>query len=170
MTPERIGITGHRWNRLRRSAEAEIVAALAGAFAEIDARDVSRPRLLVSGMAEGTDLLAARHRPASWSLEAVLPLPVDAWRAFVAEQEGVTAADIEGFDAQLAQASTLVLPSIDDAPDFDGLARHIAETCHKLIAVWDGTAGQPGGTGTVVSLARARGVPVHVIGAGDWMR
>lgn len=118
---ERIGVTGPRWTRLDRACEPALAAELGRVLADLDR--TAGPGTLVTGMAEGTDLIAARVRPAGWTLEAVLPL-----------------------------------------------ARHLATTCDRLIAVWNGRPGQPGGTGSVVARARALGREVLRIDPSGWLR
>ncbi len=174
MTADRIGVTGHRWNRLIRPKADALRHALVAAFHAID-RQQTRPRTLVCGMAEGTDLLAAACRPPNWGLEAALPLPVPAWRAHLAGQERVDEGELDLFDRMMAGAECINLPGAKPAPgfvgpdfivpDFMAVARHIASTCDHLVAVWDGAPGKPGGAGDVVRLTRARGRTVTVIDA-----
>ncbi|MFR9751470.1 hypothetical protein ACL02S_10580 [Nocardia sp. 004] len=55
--------------------------------------------------------------------------------------------------------------------DFDNAGREAYEVANdvvvgsvdRLVAVWDGEGGSKAGTGTVVELARERGVPVDVV-------
>ncbi len=147
-----------------------MASALKGAFARVGRGGGQRRRVLVCGMAEGADLIAAQVRPRSWGLEAILPLPRVAWRAHLAAQDGVRGADLARFDRLLAKASVIVLPPRQGGPDYEALARLLALRCRRIVAVWDGEPGEAGGTGSVVALARARGVPVDVIAARRWMR
>lgn len=165
---ERIGITGHRWNRLDRACEAALADALAEAFAGIDR--TPGPRTLVSGMAEGTDLVAARMRPPGWALEAVLPLDRPTWRAHLAGQPGVTEADLHLFDALMGEARVVTLAPAGGRPDYAALASLLGGSCDRVVAVWDGAPGRPGGTGSVVAEARARGARVLRIDPSAWMR
>jgi hypothetical protein len=168
MRAERIGVTGHRWNRLRRSEAGGIERAVRALFREL-AQHGDQPRTLVSGMAEGTDLIAAACRPPDCALEAALPLPRAAWRGHLAAQPEVTGADLALFDSLMSEAAVVTLGTDVAAPDFGALADHLATSCDRLVALWDGTAGRPGGTGDVVRRARARGIDVRILDAGPFL-
>jgi hypothetical protein len=86
----RVGITGHRPNKLHGAAAARIGEQLPRLFAGIDkvaaeilaansAWYASEPPMvrLVSGFAEGADQMAVAACPADWQVEAVLPFPLD---------------------------------------------------------------------------------------------
>ncbi|MEU4650833.1 hypothetical protein [Nocardia fluminea] len=55
--------------------------------------------------------------------------------------------------------------------DFDSAGREAYEAANevlvgdadRMIAAWDGKVGERAGTGTVVALARERGIPVDVV-------
>lgn len=166
---ERIGVTGHRWTRLNRDAAKDLEFGLAALLAEAAPLD-GRAETLVCGMAEGADLIAASCRPEGWGLEAALPLPEPAWRAHLAAQPGVTFAELALYDRLLRGAVVTVLPHGPAQPGFEALAEHLVETCDALVAVWDGEAGRPGGTGDVVARARARGLRVLHLDARPFMR
>ncbi|MFD3594353.1 hypothetical protein ACFWU5_16640 [Nocardia sp. NPDC058640] len=69
------------------------------------------------------------------------------------------------FDALVGRASVVRVM------DFDTAGREAYEAANdaltvgvdRMVAVWDGQDGQRAGTGTVVALARERGVPVDVV-------
>jgi len=158
MTTLRICITGHRWNKIDRALRPQLEASLREAFGTLASREARTT--LVCGMAEGTDLVAASVRPREWALEAVLPLPAPTWRRHLAATSDL--GDAEEFDRLLPGASVVVLPH-RSGPDYAALARYLAETSQVLVAVWDGLAPKPGGTGEVIALARARGARVIVL-------
>src|SRR5262245_54538007 len=84
----RVGITGHRPNKLRNPVTETIASQLARVFAAIEeagaiiwkanaaiyASESPHFRLL-SGFAEGVDQLAISICPKEWSVEAILPFP-----------------------------------------------------------------------------------------------
>lgn len=178
----RIGITGHRSNRLPDDVgalrvaldnaldalmvDAKSVLAEGGAGLYRDDPDAPRFRL-TGGLAPGADRLAMQAaRQRGWDLQVVLPRARD---AFMAEQRSACSARTEdsdaSFDALLnAAASALIL-------DGDGAghrrnahelaARVILEQSDVLIAVWDGQPGAGmGGTAHVVREALAHAVAV----------
>lgn len=155
----RVGVTGHRWNRINPEVEgARLAEVLRLAMAELPGAD--GPATLVTGMAEGTDLTAAMARPAHWELEAVLALPEPDWRTHLSTAPGVRSEDLAAY-ARLIQNASIVLPGSGlNGPDYIALAAHLASSCTCLLALWDGEAGQPGGTSDVVTRALDLGVPV----------
>ncbi|MCA1494063.1 hypothetical protein I6F11_24485 [Ensifer sp. NBAIM29] len=170
--PLHLAITGHRWNRISPSCEAELRETLRDLFTAIDAV-AKRPVRLLTGMAEGTDLCAALERPPHWTLEAILPLPVEGWRTHL-EQEaaGDREASVLAFDTLLAaeNAVVTVLPRGEDGgPDYSGLGAALVARAELLVAVWNGEAGKPGGTAEVVSAALGKGCPVLRIPAEGTM-
>src|SRR5262245_32277900 len=88
----RVGITGHRPNkllttdlpRIERQLRA-VFAAIEAAVAAICANKAIEPTTggkpyrihLISGFAEGADQLAVAVCPGDWTVEAVLPFPKD---------------------------------------------------------------------------------------------
>ncbi|MEL6450879.1 MAG: hypothetical protein AAFQ19_06445 [Pseudomonadota bacterium] len=159
-TTFRLGIVGHRWNKLGQTDMPRLTRRLAEAFAQI--ADGQPGVTLVCGLAEGTDILAAATRAEGWGLEAVLALPPEAWRAHVARQGGVTAAELSRLDAALAVAEIVVVPQAD-APNYAGVADHLLQTCDHILAVWDGAPGPSAGTYDVLTRARAAGLPCTVV-------
>src|SRR6266545_5598447 len=107
----RVGVTGHRWNKLRRSDAPAIEARIGEVLRWIEdlvavvhrdpgagyrspvagGPEPSPPELrMISGLAEGGDRLAAdaAHRR-SWSLQALLPFPREQYqRDFVKKVRG----------------------------------------------------------------------------------
>lgn len=170
-----IGVTGHRWNRITGMAAKTLSNALAGVFAAISNAGHGVPVSLATGMAEGADLAAALARPTGWALVALLPLSPKHWRAHLAANAtGDPDQAVAALDAALSgdAVSVDVLPlSADGGPDYAKLAQVLVGRSDLLIAVWDGKPGLPGGTGSVVVLARARGIPILRLwpdNAGKW--
>jgi hypothetical protein len=159
MAVMRVGVAGHRWNRIDPQSERlRLASVLHDAMAELPGAD--GPATLVTGMAEGTDLTAAAVRPAHWTLEAVLALPEEKWRDHLATAPGVEARDRADY-ARLMDGTRVVVPGIDTGgPDYVAIASYLASTCTCLVVVWNGKDGPPGGTSDVVARGRASGVPV----------
>lgn len=168
MAAERIGVTGHRWNRLCRTRAADIQSALVALFRSIT-QDAHSPSTLVCGMAEGADMVAASCRPADWALEAALPLTRLAWPQHLATQPGVTGGDLAEFERLMEDASVVTFDGLAPDPDYLSLAHHIATTCDRVVAVWDGHPGRPGGTADVIARARACGAEVHILDARPYL-
>ena len=168
MSGERIGVTGHRWNRLSREKASDLERAL-GALFHAMAIDAYSQHTLVCGMAEGTDMVAAACRPTNWALEAALPLPHTSWSHHLAAQPGVTGSDLAEFERLMEGASVVTFDSRAPEPDYLALAQHIATTCTRVVAVWDGRPGKPGGTADVVARARANGADVHILEARPFL-
>lgn len=172
----RVGITGHRLNKLGPERLDAIREALRDAIGRVEAGIARICRTgvgfrIVSPLAEGADRLAVEAAPATWPLTAILPMPrADYERDFVPSGKAESAS-LLAFRAALAHADTILeLPGLENgqAPAGDArnrqyaalgtfLVRHV----DLLLAVWDGhDAAGPGGTALVVEEARALGVPV----------
>ncbi|MFX0578046.1 hypothetical protein [Nocardia nepalensis] len=69
------------------------------------------------------------------------------------------------FDELIARADTVRVMEFDDAgrEAYEAANEAMLSSCDRLVAVWDGESGAQGGTGTVVELARTRGVPVEIV-------
>lgn len=155
----RVGVTGHRWNTIARRAQPELERLLGHAFASLDVR-FPGAKTLFCGMAEGTDLCAAAVRPAGWELAAILPLPPVAWRAHLARTAGPDDAAL--FDRLIADASVEVV-SPGPEPAFEAAGIRLAAASDRLLAVWDGRPGLPGGVAEIVERCRAHGTPVDIL-------
>lgn len=144
---DRIGVTGHRLNRLHGAMPERLERRFSTMFE--GAHPACR---LISCMADGTDWIAAK----TWPLEQepLLPVPVLIWAKVT---EGLVhwpdmAALFDNYPPEVL--------STGDKPDYAALADRLIEKCDRLLAVWDGEPGRPGGTGSVVARARAAGKPV----------
>ena len=177
----RVGITGHRPNKLPkpdlprierqlREVFAAIEAAVAKAYDANKAVYASAPAgakpyriRLISGFAEGADQMAVAACPADWTVEAILPFPKDEYLKDFEQSAAGDGRDVRGeFLASLARAAVVTeLPTPPDARP--GLCRSAAASCcaqiDVLIAVWDGEPPKPGGTGAVAQEACERGIP-----------
>lgn len=172
----RIGITGHRWDRLPRGfaphVEAHVEAVLAAVETALGHPGVATPLqrsdppllTLLSGLAEGADRLAAvvaLRRP-GWRLHAVLPFDIDAYEDDFTRETSAPDSLAE-FRSCLLQAT--LRTTLDGKPGhYDAyvpLGRILVDQCDLLIVVWDGEPARgPGGTANVVEMARRDDVPL----------
>ena len=163
LDPVRIGVTGHRV-----LAGTDIVAsAIDRALARIEGGHPGRPLVVVSALSEGADRLVAEavlRRPGA-RLEAVLPLP-----RFEFLDDFATPESKEEFLRFLDRADSLTeLPAQDSRDEAYAAANdRLLDGIDVLIAVWDGKGAQGhGGTAEVVARARARGLPLAWVHAGN---
>jgi len=173
----RVGITGHRPDKLHGAAAARIQKQLPEIFAAIEAaaaailRDghdayANAPPLirLVSGFAEGADQMAVNACPPDWAVEAILPFPKDEYLLDFVKSAGDGRDVREEFKACLRRASTITeLPfsrSQDRALGYADAGGFLLRQIDLLIAAWDGKAPKPGGTGAIAREAFDGGIPV----------
>ncbi len=109
LAPVVIGITGKR--DLEGKAEA-VGEALRQAFDELDARYPETPKVLLSGLAEGADTLAAEAalERASWRVVAALPLSLE---LYAEDFEGAAAARLRGLLAHPKVRTWFLEPLLD---------------------------------------------------------
>ena len=156
----RIGVTGHR----RLTDPAALIPGIRAAVQGVVDRFLgpgAEPALLViSALAEGADRLVAAEvlaRPDA-TMEAVLPLPpgeyLDDFTGDASKAE---------FTEMLGRAASVWVARPGGSRDeaYERAGRHVVDRADVLIALWDGEPPRGrGGTATVVSYARAQGVPV----------
>lgn len=157
-----VGVTGHRPNRMPTAQWDRIKQDLASVMADIEVSHAGGPIILLSGLAEGADRLAAfAALGRGWALRSVL-----AFHRTRFEQDFPEAFSIGEFRALLAASESVVAPKKNaqfDRPEdgYDAVGRRIVAESDILIAIWDGAASQgKGGTVEVIALAQARGIPV----------
>ena len=158
----RVGVTGHRPNRMPESQWDRIKRDLATVMAELETIYKDRRPILLSGIAEGADRLAAfAALGRGWSLRSILafhrtrfeadfpqPFAIGEFRALLAASE---AAEEPRKGAQVRRPED----------GYDAVARRLVASSDVLIAVWDGEGSRgKGGTVDVIEQAHARGIPV----------
>jgi hypothetical protein len=141
----RVGITGHRPNKLTNADLPRIEQQLRETFAAIEAvvakaqddnkayyagapafdpPGSSKPyRIrLLSGFAEGADQLATSVCPTDWTIEAILPFPKDEYLKDFAQSAAGDGRDVrDEFLAQLARATAVTeLPTPRSGPREQG--------------------------------------------------
>ena len=174
----RVGITGHRPNRLHQAQQAvlrgRVRDVLEGIRQMVLAWQRANPSLfskeppplrLVSSLAEGADRVAAEEAlSAGWELQSPLPFPKEEYEKDFASSESKDAF------AELIRRATAVM-ELDGSRDGEPAAylaagRMMLNHCNVLLAVWDGQqAHGEGGTGQIVEEALHRKIPVVWIAA-----
>jgi hypothetical protein len=187
----RVGITGHRPNKLPkadlprierqlREVFAAIETAVAKAYdankavyagASADAAGGKPYRVrLISGFAEGADQIAVAVCPADWTVEAILPFPKDEYLKDFAQSATGDGRDVrDELLASLARAAVVTeLPTPQERDQgYVQCGNFLLRQVDVLIAVWDGEAPKPGGTGALVQEACEGGIPVVWLSTGD---
>lgn len=181
----RVGVTGHRPNKLSKADLPRIERQLRDVFAAIEtvvankAVHASEPTAgttpyrvhLISGFAEGVDQIAVAACPADWVVEAILPFPKDEYLKDFAQSAAGDGRDVRGeFLASLVRAAVVTeLPMPPAGPRDQGYilcGRFLLRQIDLLIAVWDGKPPKPGGTGALARDAREGGIPVVWLATG----
>jgi hypothetical protein len=140
-----------------------IETQLAEVMAQIEERHPKRSWVLISGLAEGADRLAAFVGLArGWKLHAILafhrtrfeqdfrgPLSVGEFRALLGCANRITEPDRRWHLGRPANEG------------YDAMGAAMLELSQQLIAIWDGAASRgKGGTIEVIEAARRRAIPV----------
>jgi len=163
----RVGVTGHRPDRLARADLPELRARVAEVLSALQAG--SRGRVtLVSALAEGADQLVAEVAlKAGLRLVCPLPFPLETYG-----QDFAGAGALGTFRTLLAQAAEVEeLPGSRGSPDAEAAAyaavgARIVDRSDVLLAIWDGAQSRgAGGTADVVAQARRAGLPAVWISA-----
>lgn len=157
-----VGVTGHRPNRMPESQWARIKADLSTVMAEIESANPGRRLLLLSGIAEGADRLAAFVALGrGWPLRSVLAFHRTRFEADFPEPFA-----IGEFRALLAASEKIEEPrkgAYEHSPNdgYHAVGRRLIARSDVLIAIWDGQGSRgKGGTVDVIEQARAEGVMV----------
>jgi hypothetical protein len=163
-----IGLVGHRRNNLSATSLAELPGRLCSLFAEIATAAGDASVALLTGMADGTDLIGAAIRPPSWSLVAILTEPPEVLARRMGDADAAEMLRLTN------EAHTVleVLPGRFD--DYRGQADAILARARLLVAVWDGAPSRgPGGTADSIDRAQALQRPIVVLpvrgGPARWM-
>ncbi len=187
----RVGVVGHRPNRLKNANEAEltqrlreILQSIQSAFLEhlsvkanADRYDGSQPQLrALSPLAEGVDrIFATEALNAGYSLTAVLPFPLNEYLRDFAPEKAMIPGAMEVFQDLLNRAETRF--ELDGTRGDESYAYQVAgevvlNQSEILIVVWDfDRKNLRGGTEVILDTAVGRGIPVVLIDANaphDW--
>lgn len=163
----RVGVTGHRV--LAEVSKLEV--GIDGAFDHIEERASGAEVVVVSSLAEGADRLVV-HRALSREMERApglivpLPRPTDEYVLDFKDEESV-----REFEALLHAADDVVTLAPRGTPREEGyraVADYLLTQSDVLVALWDGKpATNQVGTAAVVARARAQGLPLAWIHAGN---
>lgn len=164
-----IGIVGHRPNR---PLGADLHQVLEETFARIGTLAPSESRfVLVSGLAEGADQIAAQARPETWKLHGLLP-----FTRLEYETDFTVSADGSGRDVRCDYRSVLdncdrvteIASSRDDPQAYLRSGLMMLGMLNVLVAVWDGEgAAGAGGTADIVRAAADAGITVLWVNSND---
>jgi hypothetical protein len=165
-----IGVTGHR--DLRSEDTARLRAVFEAALVDIHHKYPESSAVLLSGLAEGADRLAALVA-LELGIRLIVPLPLP---QALYEEDFATAQSLEEFRDLLGRASGVIhlplLPGVTEAAvctpcldrdrEYAKTGAYIARHSQIFFAFWDGnaeTASTLGGTAHTVAF-RLRGAPV----------
>jgi hypothetical protein len=171
----RVGVVGHRPNRLTNADESLLRLRLRDVFERVHeavrrsradtagayAKDAPSLRV-VSALAEGADQLAVQEALAlGWELQAPLPFLREEY-----ERDFITGESRDAFRALLESAQTTAVLELDgsreDAPGaYEAVGRMVIRQCDVLVAIWDGEpAAGAGGTTQMIGEALSLGMTV----------
>jgi hypothetical protein len=161
--PLYVGVTGHRPNRMPEREWHRIRQDLSQVMAEIETANAGRQPVLVSGLAEGADRLAAFVALGrGWGLRAVL-----AFHSSRFEQDFADAHSIGEFRALVEASDKVEMPGESANPNrsaedsYAAVGQRLLKLCEVLIAVWDGEGSRgKGGSVEIIEQAQRSGVPV----------
>jgi len=158
-----VGVSGHR-----SLAEIDKVrAGIDAALARIESSFGPTRLTIVSALAEGADRLVVERALLRRGVRLVVVLPLPP-RDYVRDFK--TVASRAQFQALLHRADEVLkaprAPSRQAA--YAAAGRAVLDRCDVLLAVWDGRAARgEGGTGQMVVEARARGLAIAWVHAGN---
>jgi hypothetical protein len=159
----RIGVTGHRANRLQSANMPLLVHSIGEAIESIAALTSGSAFTLLSPLADGADQVVARQAvDAGHRLWAVLPFERNTYSA------GLSPGSVKPeFDSLLGQAERVIELNGSHACEssrnnaYAAVGRFVIDHSDILLAVWDGQEARgEGGTGENVSLALEARHPV----------
>lgn len=148
LIPIVLAVTGHR--DLQEADLSVLAAAVTKQLRHLSEQHPHSPCVLLSGLAEGADRLAARCAlDAGWTLGVVLPLPQQRYELDFREP-----GSIEEFHDLLTRAAwsrDISVPGMARPDCYVASGEWLAQHSHALLALWDGEPGKgPGGTAEVV--------------------
>lgn len=152
LVPIVVAVTGHR--DLRAEDVPVLAAAVTDQLRQLSSKHPNTPCLLLTGLAEGADRLAARCAlQAGWQLGVVLPLSQQLYEQDFGDQDSID--DFRSLIRQASWCRDISSPGIGRPECYDRLGQWLYQHSHALLALWDGEPGKgPGGTAEVVRLFR----------------
>jgi hypothetical protein len=174
----RVGLTGHRPNKLNGPAIEQVrlqlvrvFTAIGAAAAEVLTDNASfyasePPQIrLACGFAEGAEQIAVSVCPNDWLIEAILPFPKDEYlKDFSSSALGDGRNVQSEFLDSIKRAVTITqFPLLEPQGRDQGYLNagsYLLRQIDLLIAVWDGKGPKPGGTGALATEAFEGRIPV----------
>ena len=164
----RIGVTGHRLDRLTPADLAALRRPVRDLFALLRRTKSDPPPVVVSALAEGADRLAAQEAiRAGFALRCPLPFERDEYA-----RDFANADSLADYRALLQQATVVEeLGGSRETPEaeraaYAAVGTRVLDGADILLAIWDGQAARgDGGTGDIVRAALQRRVPTVWIAA-----
>lgn len=152
LVPIVVAVTGHR--DLRAEDLPVLTIAVTDQLRQISGKYPNTPCLLLTGLAEGADRLAAHCAlQAGWQLGVVLPLSQQLYEQDFSDQGSID--DFRNLISQASWCRVISSPEIGRPECYERLGLWLYQHSHTLLAVWDGEPGKgPGGTAEVVRLFR----------------
>ncbi len=181
----RIGVVGHRSDKLSAEISAALPSTLSTLFSTLNSQvhttfkktesmyDKQQPATirLVSGLADGADLMAAEAAQSiTWHTQFLLPESLENFKARLSQDEQLA------FEVVLSKSSSLTEITVcgDEALTAEphvALGDLLLQNIDILVAVWDGASGRgKGGTADLISQAIELQVPVLWLDATDLSR
>ncbi len=178
----RIGVVGHRPDKLSTKTMEALPSVLAKLFSTLDIEvretfkkagpmyDQNTPTVirLVSGLAAGADLMAAETAQSlAWQTQFLLPESLQHFKARLSSDEQLR------FEQVLSQSSSLTEVTVygEEALTSDphaALGQLLLQNIDLLVTVWDGAPGRgKGGTADLVTEALEKQIPVLWLDAAD---
>ncbi len=147
--PFLISITGHR--DILPDHENRLIQEIQQIIREIKQRVPDTPLVILSALAEGADMLAAKAAiEEKIQLHVILPYDQNTYMDSFDDKS-----NIEVFNDLIERSSrkdTLACASSDKKNCYKNLGQHLADHCNILIALWDGnSSSKEGGTSWVVT-------------------
>jgi hypothetical protein len=168
-SPLVIGVSGHR--DLYPAAQEQLSRHVDEFLADLKRRLPDTELRIMTGMAEGADLLVARAAAkAGCKVDAVLPMPLE---QYIEDFERESAASLRALLADPAVTAIVLAPPPGSNPDaqhgagrsvfYANLTQTLTAKCNLLLALWDGrTSRLEGGTAdTVLRYLGARSHASH---------
>jgi hypothetical protein len=158
-----IGVTGHRV----LSEPEKIGAGVNAALRRIRSTFPNSPLTVISSLAEGADRLVARRVLSEHEGRLIVALPLP--RADYINDFSSAESRLEFLDLLDGAEDVIELPpSPTRVGSYAAAGNYVLDHCDVLVAVWDGQPAQgEAGTAAVVASARARGLPLAWIHAGN---
>lgn len=159
----RIGVTGHRILAELDKIEAGVEKALRW----IQQTFPDQPMTVISALAEGADRIVARMALDQANSKLIVPLPLSK-SDYINDFESPDSRD--EFLSLLDRAQEVIemepVATRDEA--YEVVGDYVLRHSDVLVTIWDGQDAQGrGGTGAIVRRARANGLPIAWVHAGN---